>query len=283
MTDTKNPMEATISGKERSRRIDTLKENAQAFVERIVVPALTKSIKKSLEETDAWSVIVDSEDADHQTLLFHYPKVFDYLQMGGGLGGKGLSRGKGLGGAGLSKTWEVETYILPRIKLEFGARGEKEPNELRTIIPYVAVTFPQFFDAPTCDVPTLAVERTFWEKVTILHALYHDPRMREKMSRHYYDTCMLARGGVAEKAMQNLALLEQVVRNKSLLFQNTKASYETAVPGSLRLLPAQEQLVALKKDYKEMIDEGMFMGDTLDFETIMSTLAELEQRVNKAA
>jgi hypothetical protein len=36
-----------------------------------------------------------------------------------------------------------EGYIRPRIKLEFGARGEPEPCELRTITPYLAQEFPE--------------------------------------------------------------------------------------------------------------------------------------------
>lgn len=38
---------------------------------------------------------------------------------------------------------------------------------------YIAEDFASAFKAPTCEVRVLAIERTFWEKATILHADYH--------------------------------------------------------------------------------------------------------------
>jgi hypothetical protein len=35
---------------------------------------------------------------------------------------------------------------------------------------YAAEARPEVFEVPICEVDTLAIERTFWEKATILHA-----------------------------------------------------------------------------------------------------------------
>jgi hypothetical protein len=102
--------------------------------------------------------------------------------------------------------------------------------------------------------------------------------MRDRMSRHYYDTYMLAQKGIASKVMADPALLKHVLRNKSLLFRDTKASYETAVPGSLKLLPAAGQLPALEKDYERMAE--MFIGEYPNFDVIMASLAEVERKIN---
>lgn len=56
-------------------------------------------------------------------------------------------------------------------------------------------------NAPT-QVPTQAVERTHWEKATILRALHHSGKLRDGLSRHYYDVVMLARAGVTDKAIE---------------------------------------------------------------------------------
>ena len=92
---------------------------------------------------------------------------------------------------------------------------------------------------PDADVrvSTLSVERTFWEKVTILHALHHGTKLLPEMSRHYYDTMMLAAKGIDDVAINSPELLARVVLNKSLMFADNKASYGTAVIGSLRLVP----------------------------------------------
>ncbi len=266
LTDGKEPMEEGISGKERERRIDTLKENAQRFVERVALPELEANIKAELGNAE-WKLVLDAEDPDRQTILFYYPKVFNYTR---GTNFSNFTFGK--------SNFAVTEYIKPYIKLEFGARGETEPNETRLVSPYAAEIFPDLFELPSLDVSVLGSDRTFWEKATILHALHHGSKMRDRMSRHYYDTYMLSQGGIADKALQNPVLLKHVVRNKSLLFKDTKASYETAILGTLKLVPSLEQQQALKSDYDKMTE--MFMGEFPDWDIIINGLTELEIRIN---
>lgn len=266
VSDSKDPMEPGITANEVKRRIDALKGNAQLFVEKTALPKLATDIKAALGDK-GWEIALDAADPDRQTLLFFYPRVFAYAGYGDGIFGAG-SYGEGEKG-----------YIKPHIKLEFGARGEPEPNEPKKITAYVAQDFPQLFTLSGFPVATLAVERSFWEKATILHALHHGSNMRDRMSRHYYDTFQMMQGGVAKKALETPALLEQVVRNKSLMFRDTKASYETAKFGSLKLIPRAESVDALKKDYEAM--EEMFMSDHPDFKTILKGLEELEALLNK--
>ncbi|MDD4617110.1 MAG: nucleotidyl transferase AbiEii/AbiGii toxin family protein [Alphaproteobacteria bacterium] len=265
-----SPMEENISGKERERRIDTLKQNAQRFVAEIILPNLQGSIAAQLGNAQSWQLMLDKNDPDQQTILFHFPKTFNY------------GMGYGRGAYGVGNFGEGETgYIKPSIKLEFGARGETEPHTQSTLRAYVAETFSDLLPDATFDVSTLAAERSFWEKVTILHALYHNQKLASRMSRHYYDTCMMAQRGVADTALRDRALLEQVVRNKKLLFRDAKASYDTAVFGTLRLVPPEELLPSLKKDYEAMGE--MFMGTAPDFAEILSELAELEGKINAHA
>ncbi len=282
LADSKDPMEAGLSGKELERRIDGLKRNAQHFVAEKILPNLGASIGKALGQTKGWSIALDENDADKQTILFHYPAAVSYEKKSNveipGVGRR-LPPTMGTYTAGTLPGWMIPTYIQPVIRLEFGARGETEPSAPRVLTAYVAETFPDLFPARTLEVPTLAVERTFWEKATILHALYHGVKLRDRMSRHYYDTYMLMQKGVAQSAMADPALLERVVRNKSLLFRDSKASYETARIGSLKLVPDAELTAALKKDYAAMAE--MFMGDAPDFETVMKGLAGLEKEINE--
>ena len=171
-------------------------------------------------------------------------------------------------------------YIKPIVRLEFGGRGEIEPSQLMPLSPYAAQAFPHLFDQPDCRIQTLTAERTFWEKVTILHALHHDERpMRNRMSRHYYDTYMLAQKGIADSALKDIALLERVVANKALMFADKRAAYDLAIPGSLRLLPQDNARTALKRDYDAM--DEMFMTTAPSLDEIMETLTLLEHRINR--
>ena len=231
--DTKPPMEDDISGKERERRTKALKAAAQRYVQEIALPALSNAISVALGTSDGWSVLIDPEDQDVQTVLFQYPRLLNYG-----------------GGYGVGKFGEGEDgYIRPRIKLEFGARGETEPSESKSIISYLAQEFPDELPDATVSVATLSVERTFWEKVTILHALHHGSKLLPEMSRHYYDTAMLTEKGIDDAAMKAPDLLARVVLNKSLMFADKRASYDTATLGSLRLLPTEELRERLRADY----------------------------------
>lgn len=265
--DAKNPAEEGISGKERERRIDALKEGAQKFVSEIALPNLNKKFQEVFGNDAGWKVEIASDDNDKQTILFHYPNLLDYIHYG-----------IDVPFSVPAKLRAKETYIRPSIKLEFGALGDIEPNEQKEITPYIAEEFPDLFDNPKCSVPTLAVTRTFWEKATILHALYHGSKMRDRMSRHYYDTYTLDVKGVTGTALDNLPLLDQVVHNKSIFFKDNKASYETAKIGSLKLVPSERMIAELKTDYKAM--QEMFMTDAPDFDLIISTLKKLEERIN---
>lgn len=257
ITEGAEPMQDDISGKERERRIDTLKENAQRFVSDIALAALERTFAQSLKED--WRIVLDEEDDDKQTLLFFYPRIFDF---------KGSRK----------VTGSPESYIRPAVKLEFGARGEPVPHETKIIRPYVAEVLPDLFKDGAVSVTVLSAERTFWEKATILHGLYHGMKSNDRVSRHYYDTYVMAEKGVADQALEKPALLEQVVKNKMRMFRDTKASYDTAKPGSLRLVPTDEMIPGLKKDYQAMRE--MFMGGIPNFEDILILLKQLEDKIN---
>lgn len=261
------PMEDGISRNERERRTKALKAAAQSYVETIALPNLKTAIASALGTEDGWDVIPDPNDKDVQTILFQYPKLLNY----------GGSFGAGRYGVGSFGEGEAG-YIKPRIKLEFGARGETEPSEARTIIPYLAQEFPDELPDAKVQVSTLSVERTFWEKVTILHALHHGTKLLPEMSRHYYDMMMLAMKGVDDIAIKNPDLLAKVVLNKSLMFADNKASYGTAIIGSLHLVPNDDLRARLADDYAAMAE--MFMVAPPSFDELMTAIATLEAKLN---
>jgi hypothetical protein len=261
IADVASPMDKDISNNERQRRTRALKEAAQAYVAKVAMPALAGEIEAALGTSEGWTLKLDPDDADRQSLLFHYPQTTGY----------GLDWGNDHGG-------ERSGYITSRIKLEFGARGETDPNETRAIRPYLADDFPDQVPDAVTDVPTLAVERTFWEKVTILHALANNGKIRDGMSRHYFDTLMLHRAGVTTRALETPDLLESVVRNKSLMFPDKSASYDTATIGTIRLLPDGEGREVLKRDYEAMRD--MFMNEPPTIGDVLEGLVAVEATLN---
>ena len=262
-----DPLEESISGKERERRIDSMVNAAKEAVKEKILPILNTICQKSLEPNSAWELEIDREDKDQLTILFYYPGMRKH---------EGSAFGNG-------EYTEIElSYIKPHIRLEFGSRGGTTPLEMKNISPYIADCFKDLFIQSSIVIPTLSVERTFWEKITILHSLYHrhlhGKIIAKRMFRHYYDVYMIANSNIAKSALQQLNLLSEVVRNKSYMFKDPSSSYETAVIGSIKLVPSEEMLVVLKKDYDDMSD--MIIKPLPGFEEIIKQIQILEDNIN---
>lgn len=178
-----NEPEAGGSNKEKQRRIEALRVACQQKIAAELMPALEAAIKAKVRQGDQWSLRVDDEDPDQQTLLFDYPTSFKPDAIG---------------------------YVRRMVKIEMGARADHWPCEAKTVTPYVAEQFPQGFKEPSGEVKVLSAERTFWEKATILHAEFHRPvekPMPDRFSRHYCDFHELVRKGVAKSAAAKPELL----------------------------------------------------------------------------
>jgi hypothetical protein len=250
---TKDPSEKNISNKEQSKRVDTLIKIAQDYISEKFLPLLSNQIKKQMNDRFEYKLVVDN---DKQTILFYYPQ--------------------------LSNALHDTSYIKPIIRLEFGVRGGITPKENQIIQPYIADVFPDFFEQRNCLIPTLSAERTFWEKLIILHSLYHKylkgKHIGHRSSRHYYDIYMMCKKGIIKTALLQKHLLKEVIINNMIFFKNPSASYETAQLNKLKLTPTQKMLTELEQDYKEM--EVMMMGNYPNFNKIISKIKTLEHQLN---
>ena len=173
-----------------------------------------------------------------------------------------------------------EEYLRPEVRLEIGPLAAWSPSGRHTIQPYAAESFPQVFDDPACPVVASSAERSFWEKATILHQQAHRTTpMPPRYSRHYYDLHKLAASPVRDDALGDLALLQDVVSFKRRFYHSAWASYETARPGSLKLIPGAEHLATLRRDYSDMT--MMIFGEAPEFNRILDSLQQLEDRINR--
>ena len=171
--------------------------------------------------------------------------------------------------------------ILQEIRLEMGALAAWSPYAICKIKPYVAERHEKLFDTPFTEVKTVLPERTFWEKITILHRESFRPEgspLPHRYSRHYYDVYCMMNSPVKEKALKDLALLEKVVSFKDKFYHSPWGRYDLARPGSIRLMPPEHNIQALRSDYEQML--GMLYGDKPTFDEIMGGLALLEEEIN---
>ena len=249
----------TVTGTSRNQadKWMTLAEAACAkAVQEQLQPALEVEAKAVLgtPEREAWFEYAADPTSGSPNLLFHYPSHqptgFDYLRRA--------------------------------VKLEFGSLTDQQPVGRHAVTPWLLDTLPDALPDWQCDVVALGIDRTFWEKATILHAEHHRPTGKatpDRFSRHYADVAALARHPATQSAIADLETFERVVRWKRVFFGSAWANYDTARPGSFRLLPSDERLPALRRDFAAMRD--MYLAEPLPFDVVLTTLADLEHRLNE--
>jgi len=172
-------------------------------------------------------------------------------------------------------------YLKRSVKLEFGSLTDQKPTGRYQVQPWIAETIPLAFSDWHCEVVALEAERTFWEKATILHTEHHrslEKVMPDRFSRHYADTASLSTQPAGKQAIGNTEIREAVVAFKSRFFSCAWAQYELARPGTFRLTPRAERIPELVKDYQAMRE--MYLNEPPTFETILKTLATLEDEIN---
>jgi len=173
-------------------------------------------------------------------------------------------------------------YLKRSVKLEFGSLTEQMPVGRHPVRPWLAEIFEEGFTDWHGEVVALELERTFWEKATILHAEHHRPLTEltpDRFSRHYADTASLSMHPSFESFIQSHALRESVVRWKSKFFGSTWARYDLAIPGTFRLIPPSHRVPELRRDYQAMRD--MYLNEPISFDEVLEILNEIEHRINR--
>ncbi|MCC7528984.1 MAG: nucleotidyl transferase AbiEii/AbiGii toxin family protein [Candidatus Melainabacteria bacterium] len=177
----------------------------------------------------------------------------------------------------------AEDYIKSRVKFELSGRNETEPSEQHTVKPYLA-EMAKGLVFPEATIDALLAERTFWEKVTLIHAGLHSSNIENtpaRMSRHWSDLSALLRTETGERAINDHDLCLRVVNHKDAFWRDGKARYDDCRNKKFRLVPTGDTLTKLKDDYEAMLEAGMFFSERpATFDEIMKDIAAIESRLN---
>jgi Nucleotidyl transferase AbiEii toxin, Type IV TA system len=248
------------SASARRKRMQALATACEECVQQVFQPALEAALRLALGSPSAtaqWLRYEIDAVAGTPNLLFNYPSAL--AQPGG--------------------------YIAKQVKLEFGALTNQQPTGRHRITALLAstpgATLAQAFDDLAAEVSALALERTFWEKATILHAEFHRPSelpLRDRFARHYADFVALWQHPGRAEALRRQDLLQDVVQHKSRYFASGWTNYASARQGSFRLVPPDYRRAGLAQDYRNM--QPMFLAEPPAFEVLMTRLAQAEQVLN---
>lgn len=226
--------------------------NAEAarFYENELVPKLNKELEKRLGEGD-W-VSVDTEDK--MVVNFYYPQIFETV------------------------------YLRSCVRLEIGPLADWMPSHETLVCPFAAEKYPSIFTHKETSVLTIDVERTFWEKLTILHKIANFPEgkaLPARYARHLYDVYNMGNSWVKESAFKKKELLERDVAFKQKFYYAKGAHYETATLSSIELVPKETVRKELVEDYQAM--QNMIYGDIPEFEEILEFIQKLQEEVHGLA
>ena len=170
-------------------------------------------------------------------------------------------------------------YLTPYIKLETGHLASWIPNDIYSVKPYIADILPEL-KIKSFKLPAIKIERTFWEKITILHSLHHIPKGKNitRYSRHYYDVYRMINSQYKENFFKNINLLAEVAAFKDRYYHSGYSRYDLAKIGTLKLLPTEKLEKEMKKDYENMA--VMIYGSYPSWEEIINCLQKLEKQIN---
>jgi len=173
-------------------------------------------------------------------------------------------------------------YVRREVKLELGTLTDQQPTGRYPLQPIIMSAFSDLFSDWKCEVVALELQRTFWEKATILHAEYHRPLdspTPDRYARHYFDMVRLLAHVKAPQFLADKAQCERVVDWKNRVFSRGWARYDLARHGSFRLVPPEVRQAVLSRDYATM--RPMFMTEPPRFEVLMMALRNAEEAINK--
>lgn len=179
---------------------------------------------------------------------------------------------------------EAPGYLQPAVQIEISCRSLREPFTMRSIIPHLDEVFPDagFIQSPAI-IPTVNPERTFLEKIFLLHEEFHRPaekRRVNRLSRHLYDVVKLSKTSFAEKALTDRALYETIVNHRYHFTRVGEVNYNLHQPQTINPTPPVELMNAWKADYNVMIEQMIYEENPPAFDEIISDLKNLTQKIN---
>ena len=241
---------------QRDAWMERLQKRCETIVRDRIHPAIENRIRQLLgpgPREGSWTEFVLDSETGSPIILFHYP----------------VTQASGF------------AYLPRKVKMEFGSLTDQRPVGKHQMRPWIAEELENSFQDWQCEVVALELERSYWEKATILHAEYHRApanRMPVRFSRHYADMASLTRHPETRTTVNRDDIRERVVAWKNRFFPRSWARYDLAEPRTFRLVPPADRIAELQTDYAAMRD--MYMMNPLAFDDVLRILAELEVTIN---
>lgn len=137
-----------------------------------------------------------------------------------------------------------------------------------------------FADKPI-SVPCVNPERTFLEKLFLLHEEFQKPKHKirvKRLSRHLYDITKIYNSRHKKKAY-NLKLIDSIIKHRERFNGMRGVDYSTLNPPNLKPIPPEAFINAWANDYKTM-QTNMIPEDSPNFKEMIEIVKQAAQEYN---
>ena len=233
---------------------DKLKKTAGRYIDEVFYPDLTKHFTEAGYNVNV--VLEPSPESDRdRKISIYYPNVIP-------------SPG----------------YMKPMVQLEIGARSLREPFSPQSITSFLDEYYPgREFTFPPIQVPTVDPERTFLEKIFLLHEEFQRPpeKMRvDRLSRHLYDVYKLSKTKFTDRALDDKDLYNTIVDHRYHFNRVGGVDYNLHRPATINPIPLPQVIPEWEKDYHTMLEQMIYEKNPPSFEQLIEALTVLKRRIN---
>jgi predicted nucleotidyltransferase component of viral defense system len=171
--------------------------------------------------------------------------------------------------------FKEESYLQSKVLLELGARSLMEPYESKNIRSLIDESYPDAeFHEGEFMTNTVIPEKTFLEKLILLHEEFQKPKDKVKyhrMSRHLYDIEQIIKTDYGKRALKNNELFENICIHREKFTPLKTLNYKNLKIDKLNFLPPAEFMDLYRTDYKEM-QTSMIYGNSPDFDLLIENI-----------
>ena len=238
-------------------QIKNLRKQSCEFISTTFLADLTKILTewKAIDECILIAQPVKDSDKDPQVIEIQYNSVID-----------------------------TSEYLPQRVLIEVSSRSLMEPIEERQINSILSDNFPQqsFVTFPFA-IPTVLPQRTFLEKVFLLHEEFSQETEKiriDRLSRHLYDLEKLMDTEHGIEALKNIDLYNNIIAHREKFNPLRGLEYVNHIPSKISILPPKVVIKGYERDYEAMTS-FMIYGEPLKFDHLMIRLMELQTRINR--
>jgi hypothetical protein len=155
-----------------------------------------------------------------------------------------------------------------------------EPYEAKEMSSLISSVYPEIDTEINCSFKTVLPERTFLEKIFLLHEEYQKDNPRTtRMSRHLYDLEKMMDTPFAQSALANAGLYRTVVTHRRKFNSIPGIDYDSHLPASILIYPPDNMMASWKEDYERLRQSFIYETDPKTFDELSDRLQELTERI----